>query len=131
MERQKQFQFEALDGARFGPLFHDQANLPSGYARVGARLKPILDAAGLELARARGRGQDPLAGALYLGGSPCRRLRAMDASPTAQVIYDSLSARLAPRQGLAALAAAAGQGRADCQRCPSDGEHGRPQAQQA
>ena len=52
----KQFQFEALDGAAaFWAGVADAANLPSGYARVG-RVQPIMDQAGLDLARARQSG---------------------------------------------------------------------------
>lgn len=103
----KQFQFEALDGApAFWAGVSDAANLPSGYARVG-RVQPILDAAGLELARAREDGAKTHWQGRYIWEvRPAADYAPWITSPTAQVIYDSLSARLAPRKGLAALAAA-------------------------
>lgn len=103
----KQFQFEALDGAAvFWAGVADAANLPSGYARVG-RVQPIMDQAGLDLARARQSGAKTHWQGRYIWDiRPAADYAPWITSPTAQVIFDSLSARLAPRQGLVALAAA-------------------------
>lgn len=117
----KQFQFEALDGAAdFWAGVADAAKLPSGYARVG-RLQPILDAAGLELAQARAAGAKTLWQGRYVWDiRPAADYAPWISSPTGQVIYDTLSARLAPRQGLIALAAAL---RAKGAQIVSDGPH--------
>ncbi len=76
-----------------------------GFARLG-RLQPIADAAALALAQGRAKGAE----ALWQGRAEWRVEPATDGwgpfSPTGQVIRDTLTARLSPRQGSAALVAA-------------------------
>jgi len=76
-----------------------------GYARLG-RVQPVMDAAGLALARAR----EESAATLWQGRAAWRVERAggrwCPESPTGHVIRDTLSARLHPRRACAALVAA-------------------------
>jgi len=103
----KAFQLESLllsEG--FWAGVEAAGGLNAGYARTG-RLQPIADAAGLDLARARGRN----AGALWLGLARWQVAEAAafdwaPATPTGFVIHDTLTARVHPRQGCAALVAA-------------------------
>lgn len=78
-----------------------------GYARTG-RVQPLLDDAAVERARARahtasdlwqGRAEWQVIDALPAGALPC-------ASPSGMWVFDTLTARLAPRTALAALVAA-------------------------
>jgi len=102
----KAFQFEGLIMA--GPFWAGVAEaggLSPGYARLG-RVQPVMDAAGLALARAR----EASAATLWQGQAEWRVEAAGGAwcpeSPTGYVIRDTLSARLHPRRACAALVAA-------------------------
>lgn len=82
------------------------SGLVSGYARVG-RLQPLADAAAVALARAR---QDQAA-TLWQAKAlwqviPATGAAWEPASPSGLLIHDTLSARISPRLGLAALEAA-------------------------
>jgi len=82
------------------------SGLPTGYARLG-RLQPLADAAAVELARARGAG----AALLWQGQAEWQVVPATGAvwepaSPSGQLVRDTLSARLHPRLAIAALAGA-------------------------
>ncbi len=102
----KAFQFESLIMA--GPFWAGVAEaggVSPGYARLG-RVQPVMDAAGLALARAR----EASAATLWQGQAEWRVEPVQDAwcpqSPTGYVIRDTLSARLHPRRACAALVAA-------------------------
>ncbi len=105
-EDKKQFQLDSLlMAADFWREIEDASGLPSGYGRLG-RIQPVLDAAGLELAKFR------IGSAKELWGDAAE-WRVEPASgdwcpvtPTGQVIFDTLSARLHPRQACMALAGA-------------------------
>jgi len=102
----KAFQFESLMmAAEFWAGVQAAGGLSPGYARLG-RVQPILDAAGLALARQRAGN----ATTLWQGKAHWSVERAagdwMPASPTGFVIHDTLSARLHPRLACAALVAA-------------------------
>ncbi len=104
----KAFQFASLLGAKdFWADVARASGRDPGYARLG-RLQPISDEAGLE--RARERAED--AKVHWQGKANWRVFRAEDAgpwapvSPTGWLIEDTLSARIAPGAGCAALAAA-------------------------
>jgi glycine/D-amino acid oxidase-like deaminating enzyme len=102
----KQIQFESLEMAEdFWAEVAAVGGTDPGYALSG-RLQPILDAAGLALARARAVTAADLWGDRY-------HWRVVDQgefpgllapSPTGYLIYDTLSARLHPRRACAALA---------------------------
>ncbi|MDZ4311398.1 MAG: FAD-binding oxidoreductase [Cypionkella sp.] len=82
------------------------SGLISGYGRVG-RLQPLMDPAAVELARARG----VQAQGLWRGEAVWRVVQATGAgwepvSPSGWLVEDTLSARLHPRMGCAALVAA-------------------------
>ncbi len=99
----KAFQLESLlMAADFWAGVEAASGLPTGYARLG-RIQP-LDAAGMDLARARGA----TAQSLWQGQAHWRvRPRAGDWEPaTDYVIEDTLSARLHPRLACAALVGA-------------------------
>ena len=91
------------------------SGLPTGYARLG-RLQPLADAKAVALARTRAtRSRD-----LWQGQAIWQVVAATGAdwepaSPTGVLVHDTLSARLHPRWGLAALVAAirAGGGRVE------------------
>ena len=102
----KAFQFESLIMA--GPFWAEVAEaggVSPGYARLG-RVQPVMDEAGLALARAREAG----AATLWQGRAEWRVEAAgggwCPESPTGYVIRDTLSARLHPRRACAALVAA-------------------------
>ena len=104
----KAFQFESLAMAE-GLWREGEAvsGLSSGYARLG-RIQPVADDAALDLARVRAVS----AATLWQGQAEWQVLRAGEVgdwrpdSPTGWVIRDTLSARVHPRQAVAALAAA-------------------------
>lgn len=99
----KAFQLDSLlMSADFWAGVTAASNLPTGYARLG-RIQP-LDAAGMDLAQARG----VTAQSLWAGQAHWRvRPRSGDWEPaTDYVIEDTLSARLHPRLACAALAEA-------------------------
>ncbi len=102
----KQFQFESLLMAQ---AYWDEiaciGGRDPGYARTG-RIQPVMDARGLELAQGR------IAGArAHWAGQAHWQLQAPDpdwgpVAPMGQVVFDTLSARIHPRQACEALAAA-------------------------
>lgn len=85
----------------------DASGLSPGYARSG-RLQPVADAAAL----ARAEERAAAARALWRGEAEWRVIDAGDAgdwapaSPTGKLVYETLAARLHPRQAVAALAEA-------------------------
>lgn len=102
----KQFQLESLLMAgRFWSEVETASGLEAGYGRLG-RIQPVLDAAGLALAERRALSAHELWGNAaewrveQASGEWC------PTSPTGKVIFDTLSARLHPRQACLALAAA-------------------------
>lgn len=104
----KQFQLESLLTAEsFWAEVARIGRVDPGYARLG-RLQPLPDEAAVVRARARERA----AGQLWQGRAEWRVIRASAApglvpeSATGLLALDTLSARLAPRQALAALVAA-------------------------
>ncbi len=106
----KAFQLDSLLGAE--AFWADVARIGGGdpgYARLG-RVQPLADAAAVALARARGDS----AAALWQGRAAWRVTEAADlgplipASPTGLYVHDTLSARVSPRAGCAALVAALG-----------------------
>ena len=105
----KAFQLDSLLMAEaFWTGVADAGGGAPGYARTG-RVQPILDEAGLELARGRARGAAELWRGKALwevveAGKDSWRLE----SPTGWVIRDTLSARLHPRRSCEALVAALG-----------------------
>lgn len=102
----KQFQLESLLMAEgWWASVGEVSGLPTGYLRSG-RLQPLADARAVEVARAR----EGTAAALW-GDAAVWRVEAAPAgwgpvSPTGLVVRDTLTARLSPRMGLAALAGA-------------------------
>ncbi len=105
-EDKKQFQLESLlMAADFWRVVEEASGLTTGYARLG-RVQPILNDAGLALARLRTEDAKSL-----WNGAAEWRVEAVSgdwcpASPTGQVVFDTLSARLHPRQSCLALAGA-------------------------
>ncbi|NBZ87403.1 NAD(P)/FAD-dependent oxidoreductase [Stagnihabitans tardus] len=102
----KAFQLEALLMAEaHWTEVAEASGLSPGYARTG-RLQPILDASALDLARQR----EAQAATLWQGRAAWSVIPAggafSPASPTGFLIHDTLTARLSPRQALAALAQA-------------------------
>ncbi|WP_431298229.1 NAD(P)/FAD-dependent oxidoreductase [Tabrizicola sp. BL-A-41-H6] len=102
----KQFQLESLLMAEawWGEV-GEVSGLPTGYLRSG-RLQPLADARAVEVARAR----EVTAAALW-GDAAVWRVEAAPegwgpVSATGLVVRDTLTARLSPRMGLAALAGA-------------------------
>ncbi|EPX77281.1 NAD(P)/FAD-dependent oxidoreductase [Litoreibacter arenae] len=102
----KQFQLESLLMAEtFWQEVEDASGLSSGYGQFG-RIQPVLDEAGLVLAERRAASARELWGAAaewrveQASGDWCL------ATSTGQVIVDTLSARLHPRQACLALAGA-------------------------
>lgn len=105
-EDKKAFQLDSLlMAADYWRGVEEASGLAAGYARLG-RIQPILNEAGLELARLRT--QD--AKTLWRGEAEWRVEEATGdwcpASPTGKVVFDTLSARLHPRQACLALAGA-------------------------
>ncbi len=89
------------------------SGLPSGYARLG-RLQPLPDDRAVEAARRR----EAEAAELWQGRAVWQVILATGAdwepaTPTGWLVRDTLSARLSPRMGLAALATALREGGAD------------------
>lgn len=102
----KAFQFAALDmGETFWAEVARIGNRDPGYKRSG-RLQPIADDAALALAEARSK----TAAELWQGRYDWQVIEAPQGwaplSPTGLVIYDTLTARMAPRVAIPALAAA-------------------------
>jgi glycine oxidase len=103
----KQLQFDALEMAdAFWSGVAMVGGRDPGYARTG-RLQPVLDEAGLALARQRAE----FARDLWQGRHDWRLVPVTDFpglldSPTGWLIHDTLSARLHPRRACEALAAA-------------------------
>lgn len=104
----KAFQLDSLLMAEeFWGAVRAIGGLDAGYGRVG-RIQPLKDQAAIDLARARGAG----AADLWQGRAvwEVRDIAEFGAfvppSPTGFVIYDTLSARAAPRAAGAALASA-------------------------
>ncbi|MDV7271997.1 FAD-dependent oxidoreductase [Thioclava sp. A2] len=104
----KQFQFESLRMAQgFWDGVREAGGLDAGYARLG-RIQPLADEAQVTRARERAQG----AAELWQGFADWRIMPAdgfgplAPHSPTGLVIYDTLSARAAPRAAGAAMAAA-------------------------
>ena len=102
----KAFQFDSLIMAEaFWTEVAEVSGQSPGYARTG-RVQPVMDAAGLALARDR----ETSAARLWQGKAKWRVDPATGGwcphSPTGYVIHDTLTARLHPRRACAALAAA-------------------------
>ena len=102
----KAFQFDSLIMAEaFWAEVAEASGRSPGYARSG-RVQPVMDAAGLALARDR----ETSAAHLWQGKADWRVEPATDdwcpRSPTGFVVHDTLTARLHPRRACAALAAA-------------------------
>jgi glycine/D-amino acid oxidase-like deaminating enzyme len=103
----KAFQLESLLlAADWWAEVEAASGLPSGYARLG-RLQPLADAAAVELAQrrevtARELWQDRAAWQVV----PATGAAWEPAAPSGFLVRDTLSARLSPRMGLAALVAA-------------------------
>lgn len=107
----KAFQFESLIMAEaFWKDIEEISGQSSGYGRTG-RLQPIADDRALELARKREDGAKELWQGLATWQVVDRSEFADWAphSPTDKLIYDTLTARMHPRQACTALAAAIGQ----------------------
>ncbi len=110
----KAFQLESLLMAPgWWQAVETASGLPSGYARLG-RLQPLPDDRSVQAARRR---QDEAA-ALWRGEAEWRVIAATGAAwepltPSGWLVRDTLSARLSPRMGLAALVAALKAGGAD------------------
>ncbi|NUB46014.1 FAD-dependent oxidoreductase [Fertoebacter nigrum] len=102
----KAFQLESLLMAEgWWAGVETASGLPAGYARTG-RLQPLADARAVEAAQVRAEG----AAALWQGRAEWRVERAADGwvphSPSGWVVHDTLTARVHPRMGCAALVAA-------------------------
>lgn len=103
----KQFQLDSLLAAEaWWAKIEAASGLSPGYARTG-RLQPLADDAAVALARHRATGAE----ALWQGRAEWRVIAVPSGdwtvpSPTGLGIFDSLTARIAPRRALAALAAA-------------------------
>ncbi|WP_136645634.1 FAD-binding oxidoreductase [Tabrizicola sp. YIM 78059] len=103
----KAFQLESLLMAgRWWAGVEAASGLPSGYARLG-RLQPLEDTAAVELARRR----EATARVFWQGCADWQVVPATGApwepaSPSGWLVHDTLSARISPRMGLAALVAA-------------------------
>jgi glycine/D-amino acid oxidase-like deaminating enzyme len=104
----KAFQFDSLIMAEpFWAEVEQVGGQSAGYGRTG-RLQPIMDARGLDLAKARAKGAETL----WQGKASWQVIAAEEsaawapASPTGYLIHDTLSARMHPRRACHALAAA-------------------------
>ncbi|MBL9061808.1 FAD-binding oxidoreductase [Tabrizicola sp.] len=110
----KAFQLESLlMAADWWAGIEAASRLPSGYARLG-RLQPLPDDRAVEAARRR----EGEAARLWLGRAVWRVIPATGADWEPQaasgwLVEDTLSARLSPRMGLAALVAALREGGAE------------------
>jgi glycine oxidase len=110
----KAFQLESLLMAKdWWAQVEAASNLPSGYARIG-RLQPLPDDRAVEAARRR----EAEAAVLWQGRAVWQVVPATGAeweptTPTGWLVHDTLSARLSPRMGLAALVAALTAGGAE------------------
>jgi len=105
----KQFQFESLRMAEdFWAEVARIGGADPGYARSG-RLQPIADEHALDLARARAEGARTLWHDEFAWEVIAAEGDWAPASPTGLVIRDGLTARMAPRRAVAALAAAVGR----------------------
>ncbi len=103
----KAFQLESLlMAADWWAGVEAASNMPSGYARLG-RLQPLEDAAAVELARRREvTAQELWQDRAAWQVAPVTGAAWEPASPSGWLVRDTLSARLSPRMGLAALLAA-------------------------
>ena len=82
------------------------SGLPAGYARNG-RLQPLADAAAVDLAQSRAQGANTLwQGQATWDVIPVPTVEWAPPSPSGQVVFDTLSALIHPRQATLALAAA-------------------------
>ncbi|MFZ5708915.1 MAG: NAD(P)/FAD-dependent oxidoreductase [Pseudomonadota bacterium] len=105
--QKKQFQLESLFmAADWWGALEDAAGVSTGFARTG-RLQPLPDRPAVDRARERAGA----AGRLWQGQAEWRVVPAPEGgwsvpSPTGLVVHDTLSARIAPRPALAALARA-------------------------
>jgi glycine oxidase len=103
----KAFQLESLlMAADWWAGVEAASSLASGYARLG-RVQPLLDDRAVEAARRR----EAEAEVLWQGRAvwrvvPATRAAWEPVTPTGWLVHDTLSARLSPRMGLAALLAA-------------------------
>lgn len=104
----KAFQFESLiAGEAFWQKVADWAGIETSYARTG-RVQPLADTRAEELARARAES----ARELWQGKAEWRVVSGdeldspLPESPTGLFVFDTLTARMAPRQACKALAAA-------------------------
>lgn len=104
----KAFQFESLvAGDAFWKNVGDWAGIETGYARTG-RVQPLGDDRAVELAR----GREGSARELWQGKAEWRVVSAeelgapLPESETGLFVFDTLTARMAPRQACKALAAA-------------------------
>ncbi len=102
----KQFQFESLPmAAGFWADVAARGGDP-GYARLG-RIQPLADADHVALAHARAAtARDHWAGAAIWRVAEASEFSFTPLSPTGLVVFDSLTARIAPRAACAALARA-------------------------
>lgn len=103
----KAMQFQALDVAEY--LWAEVAEVSGqdpGYARTG-RVQPLADDAAVGLAMQRSKGaKDLWEGRYRWEVCPASDVDVAVESPTGQVIFDTLTARIHPRQACAALASA-------------------------
>jgi len=102
----KAFQFDSLQIAQ---SFWEQVDLVSGqnsgYARTG-RIQPLLDEAGVSLAHARGENAKSLWQGMAQWQVVDQQPKWAPPSPTGRWIFDSLSARIHPRNAVASIALA-------------------------
>lgn len=110
----KAFQLDSLlMAADWWERIEAASGLPTGYARLG-RLQPLADDRAVEAARRRVREADTL----WQGRAEWRVIPATGAewepqTPSGLLVHDTLSARLSPRMGLAALIGALKRGGAE------------------
>jgi glycine/D-amino acid oxidase-like deaminating enzyme len=101
----KAFQLESLLRAEdWWARVAATSGLPTGYARIG-RLQPLTDAAAVALAQTRAVQAETLwQGRAHWQVIPATGAAWQPASATGLMIHDTLSARISPRLGLAAVA---------------------------